>query len=248
MEQLISNAMGRWYRPAVIGLTVTMVGILILEVVVGVSAFGWWRSPGVDLDIYLIATRRVLTGGSWFLDRQLDGPYDLLMGDILYPPITIALFLPFLVVPTILWWAPIAVTGWLIWSWKPSAGAWPLMSLCLVYPMVPARIITGNPAMWITMVVALGLRYRWPAALVLLKPSLFPFALIGVRSRGWWMVVAILLASSLVLAPLTIQWVEVATAARGAGLLYSAVDIPMLLLPVIAWRARTSTIEGSADV
>jgi len=244
---VISNAMGRWYRPAIVGLTVTMVGILIVEVVVGISAFGWWRSPGVDLDIYLIATRRVLSGGTWFLDRQLDGPYDLLMGDILYPPITIALFLPFLVLPTIFWWTPIAVVGWLISSWKPSAGAWPLIALCLIYPIVPARIITGNPAIWVTMFAALGLRYQWPGALVLLKPSLFPFALIGIRSRGWWIALAILIASSVVLAPLTIQWIQVTTAARGAGLLYSAVDIPMVLIPVIAWLARRSTGEPSAD-
>lgn len=235
---------GRLYHPRVrpwaVSLTVVLLVLAVLETAWGIRDFKWGDTPGIDLGIYLRATARLFSGDSWFLDRQLAGPYLIHMGDVLYPPVTAFFFAPFFVLPTILWWAiPIGLTAWLIIGWRPAPWTWPLMALCVLWPLTPAKTITGNPALWITAFVAAGLRWHWPSALVLLKPSLFPFALIGVRHRLWWVAVALLGLGSLVWLDATRVWLEVLGNSQGGGLLYSAVDIPMLMIPVIAWAGRT---------
>jgi hypothetical protein len=213
--------------------------VAIGETAIGIAQFGWWRSPGIDLQIYLDASRRLLSGGGWFLDRQLGGPYELQMGDILYAPVAVWLFGPFLVLPAILWWAiPVTIVVPLVWCWRPAPWAWPLMAACLIWPYTPARFITGNPATWVAAFAAAGLRFGWPGALIWLKPSLFPFAAIGFRQRGWWIVVAVLVLGSLPFVLQTRQWISVMLDGRGGGLLYSAVDIPTVMIPVLAWLGR----------
>ena len=85
--------------------------------------------------------------------------------------------------------------------------------------------------------IAAGTRWSWPGALVLLKPSLLPFAVIGIRTRGWWLAVAAMTSVSVLLLPLLGQYVTVLLNARGprAGLLYSITDLPLMLIPVVAW-------------
>jgi hypothetical protein len=228
------------------GFAALFVAAAIVETAIGIAQFGWWRSPGVDLQIYLDASRRLLVGGAWFLDRQLGGPYELQMGDILYAPVAVWLFTPFLVLPAILWWAiPVTIVGASIWHWRPAPLAWPFMAACLIWPYTPARFITGNPAMWVAAFAAAGLRLGWPGALVWLKPSLFPFAAIGFRHRGWWIVVAALVVGSLPFLSVTRQWVTVMLDGRGGGLLYSAVDVPTVLIPVLAWMGRRT--RGQPD-
>jgi hypothetical protein len=223
----------------VISLTVVLLILAGLETAWGIAQFKWGDTPGIDLDIYSRATRRLFAGESWFLDRQLGGPYAIVMGDVLYPPVAAFFFAPFLVLPAPLWWAiPIGLTAWLMFDWNPAPWTWPLIALCILWPLTPAKTITGNPALWITAFTAAGLRWRWPSALVFLKPSLFPFALIGIRSPKWWLVVAALLLGSLVFWDATRTWIEVLINSRGGGLLYSAVDIPMLMIPVFAWLGR----------
>lgn len=234
-------------RPWAVSLTVVILVLAALETAWGIRDFKWGDTPGIDLGIYLRATARLFSGDSWFLDRQLAGPYLIHMGDVLYPPVTAFFFAPFFVLPAVLWWAiPIGLTAWLIRGWRPAPWAWPLMALCVLWPLTPAKTITGNPALWITAFVAAGLRWHWPSALVLLKPSLFPFALIGVRHRLWWVTVALLALGSLVWLDATRLWLEVLANSQGGGLLYSAVDIPMLLIPVIAWAGRTRGTAVSA--
>lgn len=236
-------------RPWAVSLTVVLLVLAALETAWGIRDFKWGDTPGIDLGIYLRATSRLFSGDSWFLDRQLGGPYLIHMGDVLYPPVTAFFFAPFFVLPAILWWAiPIGLAAWLIVGWRPAPWTWPLMALCILWPLTPAKTITGNPALWITAFVAAGLRWHWPSALVLLKPSLFPFALIGVRHRLWWVVVALLALGSLVWLDATRIWLQVLGNSQGGGLLYSAVDIPMLLLPVIAWAGRTRQDVPAAPI
>ena len=113
------------------------------------------------------------------------------------------------------------------------------MAACLAFPWSAVVIAAGNPVMWIVMFVALGT--RWPAAyaLVFLKPSIFPFALLGVRSRAWWVTLGVLVALSLGLAPMWLDYLNVLLNARGpsASVWYSAREAPLVAIPVIAWRA-----------
>jgi hypothetical protein len=228
-------------------ITLLILALGIVEVYLGGTSFGWFATPGIDFGIYLDATARVVHGGGWFLDRQLHGPYELMLGDVLYPPSAALLMLPFLVLPAALWWLiPIALVAWLVASWRPAPATWPLMALCLVWPLSAARIITGNPAMWLTLFVAAGLRWRWPAALLVLKPTLAPLALLGVRSRAWW-VLLITIGLATVLMPDGIRYPTVLLDThQREGWLYGVVDFPILALPVVAWLGRVRAAQGFA--
>ena len=193
----------------------------------------------IDFDLYLNATRRWLAGGSFFEPYQLAGPYAIRMGDVLYPPNVLLLLIPFTVLPAILWWAiPLGVTAWAVWRLQPAPVSWPFIAFCLFWPPFVARAVAGNPIMWALAFLALGCLYKWPAALVLIKPSLFPFALVGIRNRSWWIALLIGIAVSLPFAGMWIDWVRVLVNSTEGGLLYSLQDVPILLLPIIAWKMR----------
>jgi hypothetical protein len=80
---------------------------------------------------------------------------------------------------------------------------------------------------------------RLAAPFVLIKPSLAPFALFGVNRRSWWLGLGLLILLSLPFGALWADWVASVLNSRGGGVLYSALEIPMLLLPLIAWLGRT---------
>lgn len=193
----------------------------------------------IDFDLYLNATRRWLAGGSFYEPYQLAGPYPIRMGDVLYPPNVLLLLIPFTVLPAMLWWAiPLGITAWAVWKLQPAPVSWPFIAFCLFWPPFVARTVAGNPIMWALAFLALGCLYKWPAALVLIKPSLFPFALIGIRSRSWWIALAAGVLISLPFAGMWIDWMVVLVNSTEGGLLYSLQDLPILLLPIIAWKMR----------
>jgi hypothetical protein len=205
--------------------------------------------PGFDYQTYMSATQRFLNGGGFYAPYQLAGPYAIGTRDILYPPSALWLFVPFTVLPAVLWWAiPLGIVGWVIASYRPSPWAWAAILALLVLPFpfdwhfsyALELVVTGNPAMWVVAAVAAGTRWRWPAAFVLLKPSLAPLALIGVRGRAWWLAAGGLAVLSLALVPLWIEYVTVVLNARGprASLFYSVTDLPLMLIPIVAWLGR----------
>src|SRR4029079_246770 len=71
------------------------------------------------------------------------------------------------------------------------------------------------------------------------KPSLGPFALFGVWRRSWWVAAAVVVVASLLFGPRWLAWLTSMRNAEGGGLLYSSREIPMLLLPLVAWAFRT---------
>lgn len=199
-----------------------------------VNGFG-----GIDYELYMTATRRWLDGGGFFQAYQLAGPYPIQMGDVLYPPTGLLLFAPFTILPAVLWWAiPLGITAAALWRLHPAPVAWPFMALCCFWPPFVARLVAGNPVMWVMAAVALGFFVRWAFVGVLLKPSLFPFALLGVRHRSWWIALGLGIAVSLPFGAMWIDWAIAVTNSTGGGLLYSLQDVPILLLPVIAARMR----------
>ncbi len=225
---------------------------------VGLTAAFWlygflgppaWRVSHDDLAIYTEATRRLLAGGSWYLERQLSGIYPIQHGDVLFPPVTAWFFAVWLVLPA---WTfvvvPVAITGWAVARMRPSVWTWPLMALCVLWPMFGLKVLRSNPNVWMMAAVATGLLYRWPGALILAKPSMVPFALIGSRSRGWWIVAALLVVGSLPLLADTLIYPTVVFNAAGGGVLYSLPDLPFALLPVIAWFGRRRLRQQSAPL
>ena len=224
---------------------VVSVAVFALPLVfVAVTPRALEQPVGVDYQLYRDAAARWFAGGSFFEPYQLAGPYSISAGDILYPPVGLWLFVPFTFLPAalaaVLWWAiPLGATAWAVWRLRPGPRAWPLIALCLAWPTTPLKVWTGNPVIWAVAAVALGTLYRWPSVFALLKPSLFPFALFGANRRSWWLALAGFAALSIPFGPLWADWLASVVNSRGGGILYSALEVPMLLLPLVAWLGRT---------
>jgi hypothetical protein len=190
---------------------------------------------GADFDFYLGVTQRWLSTGQFYQPHQLAGPYVASINvDTLYPPIALVLFLPFVWLPAALWWAiPLGIVAWSVLRSRPPLWVWPFLALMLWWPRTQSIIVWGGTGMWIAAALALATRFGWPGALVLLKPSLAPFALIGIRSRGWWVIAIAMAILSLPMLP------DYVTALRNnvgsfPGIGYSVQDIPFLAIPLIA--------------
>lgn len=201
---------------------------------------------GCDYNVYQDAARSWLAGDGFYRARQLVGPYQIVGGDILYPPTLLWLVVPFTALPGLLWWAiPAAISAWAMWRLRPASWLWLIMLALLVLPPNLWTIERGNPVMWVAALTLLGVAYGWGGAFVLLKPSLLPFALIGITGRRWWVVAGLLALLTLPLLPLLLQYPQVILDSRGpggpggqGGLLYSLHEVPLLGIPMLAWLAR----------
>jgi hypothetical protein len=195
---------------------------------------------GVDYRLYMDTATRWLQGGPYFNPYQLAGSYPISAGDILYPPVALVLFVPFTLLPASLWWAvPAGALGFCLIRLRPGPLAWPFMALCLAWPPTLVKIVTGNPVIWAVAAMALGVLYYWPSVLVLIKPSLFPFALFGANKRRWWLALGGFALVCLPFGALWVDWIRSLINSQGGGLAYSALEIPMLALPIVAWLGRT---------
>lgn len=234
-----SNA---WYRPLAVGLTLLALAAAayLVFLLLADARFNWLL--GGDRQIYRDAALRWLGGGSWYYPEQLAGPYTIETGHVLYPPVALVWLAPAAFLPDPLWWAiPVVGVTAIVYHHRPAPWSWPVMALCLALPLTPSLSAAGNPVLWITLFAALGTIWRPAFALVLLKPSLFPFALLGVRSRGWWGMVAALVVGSAILLPMALDYVRIVTNARGpmASVFYSLHDVAMVCIPLVAWGAST---------
>jgi hypothetical protein len=204
---------------------------------------------GKDALLYRDAASRWLSGGPFYEPRQLAGPYEVAHGDILYPPVGLWLFAPLAILPLVpalvLWWGiPIAITAWAVRRVRPTPAVWPLIALCLAWPTTPLKVWTGNPVIWCVAAMAVSIVWRGGAPFALLKPSLFPFALFGIGQRAWWVGLAIFGALCLPFGAMWADWLTTVVNARGAGFLYSALEAPMLALPLVAWAGRRREPHG----
>ncbi len=203
------------------------------------------RSFAVDYGIYMDAVDRWLRDGSWYQDRQLHGPYAIELGDVLYPPVLLYLLVPFRLLGPYLWVGiPAAILVASVVRYRPATWGWLLIAICLAWPVTPAKFIFGNPVSWAAAAVALGTRFRWPSALILVKPTVIPFTLIGIRDRRWWLCLVLLVVLSIPFLTDTLRYPQVLLDARTnpvdgrGGPLYSLQEWPLLLVPVFAWLAR----------
>jgi hypothetical protein len=205
---------------------------------------------GVDYVLYRDVTARWLAGGPYFEPYQLAGPYEIRAGDVLYPPGALWLFAPFAalgatgagaVAGAVLWWAiPLAITAGAVVRLRPAPVVWPLLALCASNPTTLLKTWTGNPVLWSMAALALAVAgsSRFTAPFVLLKPSLAPFALFGLTRRSWWVGLAAVVALSVPFGSLWADWIASLGNSRGGGILYSFLEVPMLLPPLVAWVGR----------
>lgn len=234
-----------WRRTVLLTLSGLLVVFVVVELKAGLDSRGWADYAGNDYRIYVRAVERWVTGGGFYLPRQLAGSYAIQDGDVLYPPTAIWFMLPFAYLPAALWWIlPAATLVYLVVAWRPAMWSWPLLVACLAWPTALTLVVAGNPSMWIAAFVGAGLRFGWPGVLVLLKPSLFPFALAGIRTRAWWLAAGALVVLTVPLAPMIPDWLHAVLDGRGfEGPLYSVHDVSLVCLPVVAWVARSRRIE-----
>lgn len=251
-ETASSVARMEWERPvALVVIGLAFVGMAAQLVSLGQGWAVAQTELANDYRIYTDAARSWLAGDGFYHPYQLEGPYLALPPAVLYPPPALILFVPFVFLPAAAWWVlPIGITAWAVWSHHPRPLAWAGIAVCLWFPTTLALVWWGNPGMWIVAFLAIGTRYGWPAVFVALKPSLAPFALVGIWSRSWWFAAAALAVVSLALLPM---WPAYFTALRnimdgGSGLNYSISSLPTMAIPLIAWLGRTTgrTERGSA--
>jgi hypothetical protein len=253
---------GRWYRLAMFGLAVAL---LLLAALSAVAAYDVVTTDprvgfGIDFRIMRELGRRWLASGTMYLPYQLSGPYsidvtpDLAQTPALYPPAAGPVFAAVSLIPVpiaaVLWWSvPLGLVAALVVRWRPQPWAWAAIAACLVHPMAATQVMVGGTAMWMMAFVAGGLAWGWPGALVLLKPTMLPFALAGIRTKGWWMVVGAI--AILTLAGPFLDYLKVAqnASASGDGVLYSIRTYPLVALPLLAWlgRARASAPPAPAE-
>jgi hypothetical protein len=230
----------RLTRIAILTVTGVLLVFAALEFVFLWRYIGAQNAIGTDHGFFVSIARRWLDTGEFYLPHQLAGPYVSQTNvDVLYPPIALLLFVPFVWIPFPFWWAiPAVVLGAVLWRLRPAMWTWPIMAALVAWPRFPSRLIYGNTDMWLLAAIAAGVIVGWTAVFVLIKPSLAVFALVGVRRRSWWLAAAFLAVVSLLMVEL---WSEYVTAMRNLAvdLTYSLVDVPPMLIPIVAWLGRT---------
>ena len=244
----------RTIRLAAMGLT----GMFLLLLARDLYLVTQWQpnelalAVGGDYRAHMAVAQRVLNGGSYYNLDQF-APYPIRGGDVLYPPVTIYLLVPVSVLPepirAIVWWGiPLSLIGWAVVRHRPAWWSWPALALCCWWWRTPSQIIHGNIVMWIGAAVAVGTIYRWPAVLAIVKPSVAPFALIGIRSRAWWLAFAALILLSLPFLAWTLQYPAVIANLQGLSPVYSLPEYPFLGIPVIAMLAARDRVTAARPV
>jgi hypothetical protein len=227
-----AGAIARSLAVVILVLAAVRVGLLLLD------PFGQ-RFLGNDLAGYTTAARRFLDSGTPYLPEQLSGAWQLQPDSFIHPPVAVLLFIPWIVLPAVLWWAiPIGLTVWSVVRLRPRPWAWPVMAACLLWPRTAGILIAGNSDMWIAATVAVALAFALPTAvLIVIKPSYLPLALIGLRRREWWIAGIVVGAVCLAFGGL---WLDYLTVLRGVTLepLYSLYNAPYVAIPLVAWVGR----------
>lgn len=195
---------------------------------------------GVDYTLYIDATARWLSGGPFYPEYELAGVFANTDHDVLYPPTAILLFVPFTVLPAALWWAiPLGIVATVAAYWRPDPIVWPFLAICLAWPSTSLTIVVGNPVIRGVAALALATIHRWPAALIVMKPTLLPFALFGMWRRSWWLALGAVILVSLPFGTMWEEWVRVVLNSRVGGVFRSVDQVPLLLFPLIVWLGRT---------
>lgn len=227
----------RWARMARI-LTV----LLLVAAVLRLAHFlmtgpGILDAIGIDLRTIIERTRDWLAGGALY--PVVSGTYHFAgQAYMLYPPSALPLFIPFTVLPAVMWWLIPVVIGAVAFAvLRPALWTWPIVAFLLFWPRTQEMFLWGNPGVWVTAFVLAGAAWGWPGSLVLIKPSLAPFALFGIRRWGWWIALAVSLAITLPFVTLWLDWVNLVLHSSN-GVLYSLIDVPTTSIGVIAWLGR----------
>src|SRR3954469_16256370 len=171
----------------VVGLEVAWILFVLIQQALSNPAFG------LDYRWHVDAARRLLETGTPYWPWQIAGPYEIGDGAILYPPTAFLLFIPFIWLPTVLWWViPIAVLAIAMAIHRPPLWAWAVIAGLIGFERSLNVFVYGNPSMWVVAAIGAGTLLWWPFVLVFAKPTFTPIALIGIRHRSWWIAAVVL--------------------------------------------------------
>ncbi len=101
-------------------------------------------------------------------------------------------------------------------------------------------VMYGNPVIWSTAALAAGTLLGWPAVFVILKPSLAPLAIWGIRRRSWWIALAVAIVAALPFGAMRLEWIQMRSGQqRLAALQHPG---PLLRPPPRRGLARSATL------
>ena len=225
-----------------------VVFVLLRLALMAHEAAGIPGSVGIDYSGAMDGAHRWLAGDSPYLVRQLAGPYRTIganladSGEFLYPPVTLLLFAPFTILPAVLWWAvPLALTFAGLYRLRPARWSWPILALLASVGQSVPLVIAGNPTIWVVAAAIWAPATGWPGPLVLLKPSVAPFALLGITRRSWWIAAGLLTLACIPFGSLWVDWLHTIVNMQASGpekVAYSLGQLPTLLVPLVAVLAR----------
>ena len=238
----------RTARFAALSLTVVILAFAVLDAIIVLPVsltYQGGAAVGMDYGIYMDRTHDWLAGDGFYRARQLTGqPYEILNGDSFYPPTLLFLLVPFaLGLPAVLWWLiPIAIIAAALVHIRPPMWTWPIMAFALLLPRASLVLVLGNPSLWMIAAAFAGVAWAWPSALLLLKPTLAPFALIGIRHRSWWITLGALVLLSVPFGALWRDYVTALVNAQNArGLEYTLGEWPLMIAPLAAWVGQLTS-------
>lgn len=227
----------RWTRPLAVGILV-LVG-LWLAVYLPAAFSGWTGAHfGYDFASYMRGVDRFLATGNPYNPSDIAGPHTRDGMGFVHPPVSLWLFVPFRFAPMLWWILPLWAMAWCLYRWRPGLLAWAVIAVLMSFPLSIEAVWLGNSSVWMTAAVGLGLLYGWPFALLIVKPTLAFFGLLGIRDKRTWVGagIALLLCLPFGLA----MWQDWIAVVRNldADPLYNLYSLPMLLVPVVAWLGR----------
>lgn len=230
-----THARWRLARFALISATMLLAGYAAWSFVATLtSPFGQYL--GVDAVRYFEHARWWLDRGSPYQPAEVAAPFAYSPGTFLHPPISLPLFLVFGTLPLPLWWmVPLGIIGWSIR--RAPVWTWPLLAFVAWWPRTQGALIVGNTDMWVAAFAAAGVRYGWPAVLVVVKPSLIPLALTGIRHRSWWLGGLVVAIVSLAFGTLWWEWLAVLHNG-GGDVTYSLLNAPFPVAVTVASIAQ----------
>lgn len=220
------------------------------------QTFALHDAVALDYRTWVHIGERALAGGGFYSAEQLTGPYQMVTEWVryptnvptLYPPPFVLVFVALTAAPPFLWWAvPIGIIAYLVASWRPAPWTWPLLALALCWPSSASVVIVGGTSMWVAALLAAGLRWHWPTLLIMLKPTLAPLALVGIRHRSWWVAAIGLGAMSVALLPMWFDYLTVLRHASDPNPLYSLGDLPLFAAVLLAWQTQWERTAGQGS-
>jgi len=235
-------------RLAIVTMTAVVLALAAYEFVLQWELVAGTGKLGDDFAFYRGVGERWLATGELYQPRQLEGPYDNVVNfDVLYPPLALALFVPFAILPAILWWAiPLGILGVHLLLHRPRPWTWPVLALVVLWPRTIGGVLFGNTDMWVAAFVAAGTVLGWPAVGILIKPSFVPLLAVGARHRSFWFALGATVLLSALGLELWSDYVSAIGNVRELPLAYSLANLPLTIAPIVVWLGRSRSWGGRA--